>query len=522
LRYINIGDDMKDKICGYYLDSQQQAIVLEESKNLLVVAGAGSGKTLTILGKIYYLIKYKSINPDEILCISFTRASANNLKQKIKNEFYYDMPVYTFHKLALEIIKENNIHYEIADTDLLENIINYFFNNIILNYPNHMKMVLNYFHIYIINNIKLRYLKLLKKNYIEIQLLSKLIVTFIRLFKCNNYELSDFNLFLKKSRRLFNCLNYHQEKTFLILVLNIYLIYQKHLKDNNELDFDDMIKKATGLVNNVGIKHNYKYIIIDEYQDTSYIRFCLIKNIIDKTGSKLMVVGDDFQSIYRFTGCDLSLFVDFETYFSETKAMKIETTYRNSQELIKVAGDFVMKNKRQIIKNLVSNKHLYRPIKIIYYKNIKDSFLQLILKIYKENNKPIMILGRNNKDVNLILSEQFELKASGKIIYLKNKHIDIRFLTAHKAKGLEEENVIMINLENNRLGFPNKLNDDRVLRFVSKNDEKYLYEEERRLFYVALTRTKNYVYLMTQKNNSSIFIEELLRDYGNQIEVIKN
>ena len=97
-----------------------------------------------------------------------------------------------------------------------------------------------------------------------------------------------------------------------------------------------------------GIKHKYKYVIIDEYQDTSLVRFNLIKEILDKTDSKLMVVGDDFQSIYRFTGCDISLFLNFKKYFNKAKILKIQNTYRNSQELIDIAGNFVMKNKHQI------------------------------------------------------------------------------------------------------------------------------------------------------------------------------
>lgn len=515
-----IGDAMNDKICGYYLDKQQQQIVLDESKHLLVVAGAGSGKTLTIMGKIYYLIKYKNIKHSEILCISFTKASANNLKERIKKEFSYDIPVYTFHKLALKIIEENNIKYQITDPDMLENVINNFFNNYILNYPKHMIMVLNYFNVYIFRNVEERYTKLLKNNYKEFQVFIKLVSTFIRLFKCNNHKLEDFNLFLNEARRTLNYFKYKHEKIFLILSLNIYLLYENYLENNNEIDFDDMITAATNIVKEKGINSGYKYVIIDEYQDTSYVRFCLIKSILDKTESKLMVVGDDFQSIYRFTGCDLSLFVDFKKYFQDNKIMKIETTYRNSQELIKVAGDFIMKNNRQIRKDLISHKHLSKPIKIVYYCNIKDSFLKLVLKIYNENKKSILVLGRNNNDVNLVLGEKFKLKGFEKIVYLGNKDVDIKFLTAHRSKGLEEECVIIINLENKILGFPNKIDDEKILRFVNRNDEKYMYEEERRLFYVALTRTKSYVYLLTQKNNSSIFVEELIRNYKNEIEII--
>ena len=108
---------LNDKICGYNLDKQQQDIVLDESNHLLVVAGAGSGKTLTILGKINYLIKYKNILPKEILCISFTKASSDSLKDKIRKEFNIDMPVYTFHKLGINILSSNCYKYLIAESN---------------------------------------------------------------------------------------------------------------------------------------------------------------------------------------------------------------------------------------------------------------------------------------------------------------------------------------------------------------------------------------------------------------------
>lgn len=510
---------MNDKINGYYLDTEQRKIVQDESKHLLVVAGAGSGKTLTILGKIHYLVKYKDVNPDEILCISFTKKAADSLKEKIKKEFGYHMPVYTFHKLSLEILKENHQEYEIADSNLLENIIHEFFRDTILNYDKQMKLVLNYFKIKKIKNIKEHYLQFYNKNQKKILLLEKLLSTFIHLLKCNNHTLEDFPTFLKKAKKTIFYTKYQKEKLFLTLALNIYLLYESYLNENKEIDFDDMIMKATNEVREKNIYQNYKYVIIDEYQDTSYIRFQLVKEILNKTKANLMVVGDDFQSIYRFTGCDLSLFLNFKSYFPEAKIMKIQNTYRNSQELIKVAGNFVMKNKKQIPKNLHSNKVLLKPIRIVYYHQIKDKFEELVLKIYQETNQPILVLGRNNKDIYSVLNHNFKLEEIGKITYQKNPKINLYYLTSHKSKGLEEENVIMINLTDDLLGFPNRIRDDKVLRFVSKNQEKYPYSEERRLFYVALTRTKNYVYLLVPYKNKSIFIKELLKNYPKQIEI---
>lgn len=500
---------MNEKISGYTLDKQQQDIVLDDSNHLLVVAGAGSGKTLTILGKIYYLVEKKKVSPDEILCISFTRASANSLKEKIEKEFSYQMPIYTFHKLALEILKEGDYSYQIADSNTLEHIIHEFFAITILDYPNYLTTVLKYFHKNVKKDLKTTYQLFYKYYYQQIELLERLLSTFLHLLKCNHYQLESFPIFLKKIKRTISYKKYKKEKLFLILALNLYLEYQNYLETNNEIDFDDMIFYATNHVHQNGIQKKYKYVIIDEYQDTSYVRFLLIKEILLKTNAKFMVVGDDFQSIYRFTGCDLSLFLDFKKYFPDASIKKIENTYRNSQELIKIAGNFVMKNKKQIPKNLKSSKHLINPIQIIYYTDIRKTFSLLIEKIYNETKKPILVLGRNNKDIHQIVDKNFKVTESNQIIYKKNPNIFLYYMTTHKSKGLEEENVIIINLENKFLGFPNKIKDDEILRLVSKKFEKYPFSEERRLFYVALTRTKNYVYLLTPCKNQSVFVSEL-------------
>ena len=507
-------NELNFKIGNYYLDEEQSSIVLDNSKYLLVVAGAGSGKTLTILGKIGYLIKEKSYKQDDILCISFTKEASLSLKNKIKKEFNLDMDVYTFHKLSLEILKERNIYYEITSTDTLINIIHEFIYIKVLSSKKHMALILKYFKMKYKNNNQ--YLLFLEKNKQKIKTLEKLLLSFIHLFKCNGNELKEFLKYLKKLKR--NIFTYRHNKIFLTLPLNIYIEYESYLKENNEIDFDDMIIKATKNIQEYGINKQYKIIIIDEYQDTSYVRFLLIKEIINKINASLMVVGDDFQSIYRFTGCDLNLFINFKNYFKDAKIMKIQNTYRNSQELIKVAGDFVMKNKKQIKKNLKSNKHIDKPIKLIYYDDIRKTFLKLIIEIYNKNKSKILVLGRNNDDVYMILDTKYFKLKQDKLIYLNDKNIDIRYLTIHKSKGLEEENIIIINLENKTLGFPSQIKDEKILNLISIK-EKYPYAEERRLFYVALTRTKNSAYLLVPNKNPSIFIKEIKRKF--QIIIMK-
>lgn len=383
-----------------------------------------------------------------------------------------------------------------------------------------MSMLLKYFDISAIYDIKNKYSEFYKNNTSYIYKLSKSIEMFIRLFKCNNFKLKDFSLFLKKIKKTIFYKKFLKEKIFLIFTINIYIKYENYLSDNDEIDFDDMIIKASDYVFNSDFSSNINYVIIDEYQDTSIIRFNLIKNILNKTGAKLMVVGDDFQSIYRFNGCSLSLFLNFSNMFDNSKVLKIETTYRNSQELVDVAGDFVMKNKFQIKKNLLSNKHLIKPIKIIKYVSKKNILIDTIKHILSFSQGSIMILGRNNNDINYYIDSSFKLNDDGKII-INNEDFNIRYLTVHKSKGLEADNVIVINLVNAVTGFPSQIGEEKIFRLVSNNESNFLFDEERRLFYVAITRTKNYVYLLVDKYNESVFVKELEKNYKNNIEVIK-
>ena len=329
----------------------------------------------------------------------------------------------------------------------------------------------------------------------------KLFSKFIKLLKTNNYSLKSFIEFKK---RIF----FRKERLFLSIALNIFLVYQNELKSCGLIDFDDMIIQARDTILNGGFIKQYKYIIIDEFQDTSYIRYLLIKSIIDKTDANIMAVGDDFQSIYKFTGCDIDLFVNFDKYFQDSKILKIQNTYRNSQELIQTAGLFVMKNDFQIKKNLTSSKKNFKPIKIVNGDN-----LEKLLNIIDGN---IMILMRNNFDIKKYLNKN--ITYSHNQIKFKNKTFNC--YTVHRSKGLEEDNVIVLNVVNDKFGFPNKIVDNKIMRLVSRSRDNYDFSEERRLFYVALTRTKNNVYLLTDKYKYSIFIKELIRDHNNYIEIL--
>ena len=482
-----------NKINGYPLDENQSRVVLSNDLATLVIAGAGSGKSLTIIGKIVYLVKVCNINPNDILCISFTNDATINLKNNIKKNYNFDIDIYTFHKLSLSILKSHNIKYTIAKEDLLTDIIEIFFNEVIPTNKIYQKAIY-----YILGKTS---------NEKEILNLKRLITTFINLYKSNNYPITYYLSILKKIKFTFNLKEYIKNKYLILLIFNIHIMYQDELNKESSLDFNDMINKTVEVLDNLSLKKKWKYIIVDEYQDTSLTKFNLIKKIIDICNANFLAVGDDFQSIYRFTGCNLHIFLNFTKYFNYSKIMPIINTYRNPQELINIAGKFIMKNKYQQKKRLVSNKRLSNPV-IIYYSNNKVSLLKEILTTIE--SKDIMVLGRNNKDILKYIDNTY--KQDNDIYTYQNT--SFRYLTIHKSKGLESENIILINMEDKLLGLPTKIKDEKILRYVNNTKDYYPYEEERRLFYVALTRTKNKTYIISPYKNESIFIKEIKKYKG--------
>lgn len=474
------------------LDKYQKKVIKNKSKNLLVVAGAGSGKTLTIIYKIKSLIN-QGVNPKEILCVTFTKAAAQSLQSKLQKEEIY-LNVKTFHSLGYQIIKNTTFKTIVKDTILDDIIMNY-----LNKYPNLNYLINAPFIEFGRGNSKSIKNSILK-NTVYIKYFQDTIKNFINLFKSNNYNLDSFKVFFKINRESNYIIKQKRHNAFLKLVRQIYISYEDYLNRTHQIDFHDMINTATDIVNKEGI-YPYKYIIIDEYQDTSLNKCLLIQAIQNKTNASLMAVGDDWQSIYRFTGSNLKIFTNFKDFFPKAKILKLKNTYRNSQELIYLTHKFIMKNPYQINKKVSSTKSTKTPIHIYYYqKSIKEVWKRILTTIKEET----FVLGRNNKD-------------KQNIPFMNKK---MKFMTAHKAKGLEAQNIVIINLENSITSFPSKIEDSEYLTYVIPKEDDYVYAEERRLFYVALTRTKSTVTLLVNRNNPSMFVTELLKDSRKYIKII--
>jgi len=300
---------------------------------------------------------------------------------------------------------------------------------------------------------------------------------------------------------------------------DFYAYYQKKLYRSEDygFDFSDMIYYANLYISKIGTNNNlnFDYLIIDEYQDISRDRYEFTKNIVKRNKAKVVAVGDDFQTIFSFAGSKIEYIYNFTKYFEGAKLFTIKRTYRNSQELVRATGKFIMKNESQIKKELYSLKNIYKPIRFVMFEGglEYDRLKELILKIHKKNKEhSIMILGRTNKIINNCFLDSYLVDDIGtKIEFLGYEDIKIDGMTIHKSKGLTSDEVILIGLDNN---FP-KSNTGMFwlesLFFDYPEDESIPYAEERRLFYVAMTRSKNHVYLLVNKNPNlrSPFINEI-------------
>lgn len=443
------------------LDKYQIKAIKCKKRSYLVVAGAGSGKTFTICAKIKYLIE-NGLNEKKILCISFTNETVNSLKESLKKN-NLNIEVKTFHKLALDILGKK---YNITSSNYLEYVTNEYFESLV--YQDNSSKLLSF-----IDNI---------------DNLKNVIIRFINKFKCLNLNTLFLEKLLKDKKIPID------DKIILTFVYKVYNIYEEELTSENKIDFNDMINISIDKIDKLRY-FRYSYIIVDEYQDTSYSKYLMIKKLYDKFNISIMAVGDDYQSIYSFNGCKLDLFTKFKKYFPKSKIIRLKNTYRNPSDIVNISKRFVMSNKNQINKKLLSNKHIEKCIVIVYINDERKGITTI-----SQDLDNVLILGRNNKDIEEYISNG-----------------NLKCLTVHKSKGLESENVIILNVIDDILGFPNKLKEDNILNYLDKSNSL---EEERRLFYVALTRTKNKVFIFTKKNQESIFVKELLKHYKYKIKIL--
>ncbi len=295
------------------------------------------------------------------------------------------------------------------------------------------------------------------------------------------------------------------------LVLPLLEAYQNELSRRHEIDFVDAINKAANYCRTGQYIANYSHILVDEFQDISKDRFSLLQALRrQRPLTKLFCVGDDWQSIYRFGGSDINLFYRFEEFFGATERCSIQNTYRLRDPLLSISSNFIMQNPEQTRRTIIPHQP-EPPTRVQLIEcgterehHLRDKFLQVCRQIPQDES--VLVLGRYNYDVHAI-DPRINTNASPVLINADGRNL--QYLSAHRSKGLEADNIILINCNSGVYGFPSLVEDDPILSYLLSDADQFENAEERRLFYVALTRAKKRIYILYYSDTPSPFLNEL-------------
>ena len=332
----------------------------------------------------------------------------------------------------------------------------------------------------------------------------RLVVTFVTLIKSSCKSVDEV---LRQTKNAGD-----ERSTFIIknIFQPVYKRYIEELANINQIDFTDAILQATDICRS---SHpvKYDYIIVDEFQDISVDRYNFLKVLREgNPPAKLYCVGDDWQSIYRFSGSDMALFNQFSDYFGQTEVNKIETTYRFGEPLVSLSSQFIQRNEAQIKKNIHPfNPQVKTELQFCDYerRDYCNVIGQLVASIPLD--KSVFLLGRYSFDDYYLSFMYKSVKEGNRFFYIIGDR-KIEFLTVHKSKGLEADYVIILQCNKDTYGFPSLVSDDPVLNYVLTKSDQYPYGEERRLFYVAITRAKVKTYILYDRRFPSVFVDEFL------------
>jgi len=312
----------------------------------------------------------------------------------------------------------------------------------------------------------------------------------------------DIDLVLENARK-----DQHERvRHFYELAILIVKKYVNYCIDKSYLDFNDLISRSTSLFKNHEdiankYKNRYEYILVDEFQDVNNLQVELIKLLLTDS-TQLFCVGDDWQSIYGFRGSNVNYIIEFEKHFANAKTIKLNLNYRSTQNIVGASNEVIKNNKFKVDKDIRASKKSEHKI-VVYSGNSEEENIQFCINKVRElledgiSNDEILFLYRRSK----MYSPYFNR--------FKNEGVRVQGKTIHASKGLESKVVFIIGLTEGNGGFPDIWLEDRIFQVIKKANHDLLLEEERRLFYVAITRAKDKLFLITEKGNESSFLKEI-------------
>ncbi len=313
-------------------------------------------------------------------------------------------------------------------------------------------------------------------------------------------------------------------RRFLEIAGPVFQAWDNALADERSIDFEDMLNMAAGLLEQGHYESPYELVMADEFQDASRARARLCRALVSQPGRHLFAVGDDWQSINRFAGADVSVMTGFAEWMGHGQVLKLEQTFRCPQALCDVSSRFISRNPAQIAKNVRSAAPAMGPVLQAFQMNrreeVQDGVRQYLAKLHQQLLSGAVPQGRTGRVTVFVLgryrADRGAMPSDWKTAF--GSTMDVEFLTAHRSKGREADYVILPGMINR--SFPSLRADDPLLSLAMPDGDTYPLSEERRLFYVALTRARRSVAMFTLQGRHSPFLDELVKDGAVEVTAI--
>ena len=337
------------------------------------------------------------------------------------------------------------------------------------------------------------------------------VIRVIAMIKSNDGDLEKIEAIAKVNK-------HERVKVFYELALPLIEKYKEYCTFKSYLDFEDLIIKTIELLqDHKDIRdfyhQNIRYILVDEFQDVNHLQVKLLKLLLSEN-AQLFCVGDDWQSIYGFRGSEVDYIVNFEKHFESSNIIKLDINYRSTENIVGASNEVIKHNKFQIAKDIKAIKKSLDKIQIYRADSIDEDGVDFVMgRISYFLNQ-----GYHPDDILILYRRSKMFYPYGEA--LKNEEFRVAHKTIHASKGLEAKVVFILGLTEGSGGFPDVWLDDMIFRVVKDVPYDFLLEEERRLFYVAMTRAKEELYLITQKGNESSFIEEIPQEFSSFNQIV--
>ncbi len=464
------------------LDRQQIEAVVACEDAQLVLASAGSGKTMSLLAKVEYLVCQLHIKPEQILVISFTKKTVAELEERCAIS---GVEIRTFHSLGNTILHKNGETGTLISDEEAYSFLN-----------------------------QSKYITKLGET-------PELLRTFLTLHKNSGLTIDEISCRLQGNSKFTE-----RAENFLKTYREILRDYERYLNKKCQYDFSDMINRATEYIRK-GPPQKYRYILLDEVQDLSPNRARLIKALLDKSENcRLFAVGDDWQSIYRFAGSDLSLIRNFADVFGRhTRRSLIETTHRFGRPTTSISSDFILQNKLQMAKSAHAKRRRKTPVKVVLSRDLDndvEALEQIIAYCGKKylKEREVQIISRYNSDIERLKSPNIITRSKGSGVYdvVWRGCLHFEFCSMHKSKGITRDIVIVLNMNSSKHGMPATQPVDPLIDVLLAPEEDFAFAEERRLFYVAITRAREQTFLIANAKRPSPFVLEINEKLANILQ----